>query len=128
MPHDPEVGEGVGLAEPVTELTVDAQGLLQGSGRGLEVISLLVSRLHDPKVGEGSGLAEPVTEIPRGLDRGCVPGDGVGPGPVVPQEPGKSGGEGGNPGVLAGPGGVVEAGEQAGALGAGPGQRLPLAG
>jgi hypothetical protein len=33
-PHDPQVAEGVGLAEPVTEITVDAQGLLQDLDRG----------------------------------------------------------------------------------------------
>src|SRR4029077_16904883 len=39
-----------------------------------------------------------------------------------------AGGRGGAAGVLAGRGGVVEAGEQAGPLGAGPGQRLLPAG
>jgi len=44
------------------------------------------------------------------------------------QQPGEGGGQDGNPGVLAGGGGVVQAGEQAGPLSAGPGQRLLTAG
>ena len=83
---------------------------------------------HDPEVVEGAGLAEPVTEMPRGLDRGGVAGDGLGPGAVAAQQRGKAGGEGDDPGVLAGAGGVVEAGEQVGALGPGPGQRLLMVG
>ena len=66
--------------------------------------------------------------MPCGLDRGGVPGDGVGPRAVAPQQPGEAGGQSDDPGVLAGAGGVVQAGEQAGALGAGPGQRLLPAG
>ena len=62
--------------------------------------------------------------MPRGLDRGGVPGDGVGPVAVAPQEPGQACGQCDDPGVLAGPGGVGQAGEQAGALGSGPPQRL----
>ena len=120
-PHVPQVVEGVGLAEPVAEVAVDAQGLLQGLGRGRVITR---QPPHVPEVAEGVGLAEPVTEMPCGLDRGCVAGDGVGPGAVVPQEPGEAGGQGDDPGVLAGAGGVVQAGEQAGPLGAGPGQRL----
>src|SRR6202034_3155847 len=112
----PEVAERIGLAEPITKVAVDAQGLLQGLGRG----RVIARQPPDfPEVGEGVGLAEPVIEIPCGLERGCVPGDGLGPGAVAAQEPGDAGGESGNPGVLAGTAGVVEAGEQAGALGAG---------
>ena len=62
--------------------------------------------------------------MPCGLDRGGVAGDGLGPRAVAPQQPGQAGGQRDDPGVLAGAGGVVQAGEQAGALGAGPGQRL----
>src|ERR1700678_3725689 len=62
--------------------------------------------------------------MPCGLDRGCVPGDGLSPGAVAPQQAGERSGEGGNPGVLAGAGGVVQAGQQAGAFGAGQGQRV----
>ena len=41
----------------------------------------------------------------------------------MPQQSGQAGGEGNHPGVLAGPGGVVQAGKQAGPFGPGPGQR-----
>ena len=93
--------EGAGLAEPVTEVAVDAQGLLEGLGRGR-----LITRRppHLPKIVEGAGLAEPVTEMPRGLDRGCVPGDGLSPGAVAPQQPGQAGGQRDDLGVLAGTG------------------------
>ena len=66
-PHDPEVAEGVGLAEPVAEVAVDAQGLLQGLGR-----ARVVTRQppHDPEVVEGVGLAEPVAEVLCGLGGG----------------------------------------------------------
>jgi hypothetical protein len=100
-------------------------GMLQGLGRGREITR---QPLHIPEVVEGAGLAEPVAEMPGGLDRGCVPGDGLGPRAIAPQQPGESGGQSGSPGMLAGLCGVVQAGEQVGALGPGPGQRLLLAG
>src|ERR1700678_1593840 len=77
---------------------------------------------------EGTGLAEPVTEIACGLDRGRVAGDGLSPGAIAPQEPGDAGGKSDDPCVLAGIGSVIQAGEQAGALGTGPRQRLLTAG
>ena len=55
-------------------------------------------------------------------------GDGLSPRAVVAQQGGDAGGEGDNTGVLAGSGGVVQAGQQAGAFGPGPGQRLLGAG
>ncbi len=58
--HDPEVVEGVGLAEPVADVAVDVQGLLVGVGRR-RVLARRPS--HDPQVAEGTGLAEPVAEI-----------------------------------------------------------------
>ena len=73
---------------------------------------------------EGVGLAEPVAEVLCGPDRGVVAGDGLGPRAIAPQQPGQPGGQGDDPGVLAGIGGVVQAGQQAGPLGADPGQRL----
>src|ERR1700678_3944931 len=76
---------------------------------------------------EGTGLAEPVTEIACGLDRGRVAGDGLSPGAIAPQEPGDAGGQSDDPCVLAGIGSVIQAGEQAGALGPGPRQRLRTA-
>ena len=59
-PHGPEVAEGVGLAEPVAEVAVDAQGLLQRLGR-----ARVITRQppHGPEVVEGVGLAEPVAEV-----------------------------------------------------------------
>ena len=117
QPHDPEVAEGAGLAAPIAEVAVDAQGL----GRGRVITG---HPPHVPEIGEGVGLAGPVTEMPRGLDRGGVPGDGLGPGAVAPQQPGQAGGQRDDPGVLAGGGGMVQASEQAGPLGPGPSQRL----
>ena len=55
-------------------------------------------------------------------------GDGLGPRAVLAQHRGDTGGEGDDAGVLAGPGGKVEAGDQAGALGPGPGQCLLTSG
>ena len=101
------------------------RGLFQGLGRGRVVPR---HPTHGPQVAEGAGLAKPVADMLRGLDRGRVPGNGFGPRAVVPQQPGEGGGQGDDPGVLAGGGGVVEADEQAGALVPGPGQRLLTAG
>jgi len=44
-PHIPEIVEDVGLAEPVTQVTVEAQGLLLGLGRGRVITGY---RLHHP--------------------------------------------------------------------------------
>ena len=65
-PHDPEVVEGVGLAEPVAEVAVDGQGLLQVLGRA-RVVTRQPPR--DPEVVEGVGLAEPVAEVAGGAER-----------------------------------------------------------
>ena len=62
--------------------------------------------------------------MPSGLDRECLAGDGICPGAVTPQQPGQARGEGDNAGVLVSAGDVVEAGEQAGTLGPGPGKSL----
>ena len=50
-------------------------------------------------------------------------GDGVGPGAVISQQSGQAGGQANHPGMLAGPGGMVQAGEQVRAFGPGPRQR-----
>ena len=62
------------MAEPVAEVAVDAQGLLQGPGRDRVITG---QPPHGSEVAEGTGLAEPVAEMPCGLDRGRVPGGGV---------------------------------------------------
>jgi hypothetical protein len=70
----PSLVERLGLATPVTEVTINIQGLLQGLSRG----QVITRRLpHDPEVAEGGGLAEPVAEVPedaqgmlQGLGRG----------------------------------------------------------
>ena len=116
--HNPQVAEGVGLAQPVTKVAVDAQGLLQSLGCGRVITR---QPPHMPEVVKGVGLAEAVAERTCGLHRGCVPGDGLGPGAVAPQQPGQTGGERGNPSMLAGRGSLVQAGEQAGTLRPGPG-------
>ena len=68
--------ERLGLATPVAEVAVDAQGLLQGLGRGRVITR---QPPHDPQVVEGVGLAEPVAEVAvdaqgllQGLGRGRV--------------------------------------------------------
>ena len=110
--------ERLGLTASVAEVAVDVQGVLQGLGRGRVITG---QPPHGPQVVQGAGLAEPVAEMPCGPGCGGVPGDGVGPRAVAPQQAGEAGGQRGDPGVLAGPGGMVQAGEQASALGAGPG-------
>ena len=77
-----------------------------------------------PQVGEGVGLAGPVAEVLRGAQGGGMAGEGLGPRAVVAQQAGQARGEGDDAGVLAGSGGVVQAGEQVGALGPDPGQGL----
>src|SRR5581483_8365760 len=115
-----EVGEGIGLAEPVAEVAVDPQGLLDSLGRARVIIC---EPQHAPEVVQGVGLAEPVAKVPRALACGRVASDGIGPRAVAPQQHGQGGGEADHPRVLAGPGGVVEAGQQAGTLSTGPRQR-----
>ena len=52
--------ECLGLTTPVAEVAVDAQGLLQGLGRG----RVITRQPPDgPEVAEGVGLAEPVAEV-----------------------------------------------------------------
>ena len=81
-----------------------------------------------PEVAEGEGLAGPVAELPGGLDRGGVAGDGLVPRAVGSQQARQARGQRDDPGVLAGRGGLVQAGQQAGPLGPGPRQRLLPAG
>ena len=50
----------LGLAEAVTEVAEQGQGLLVAGGGGRVVTGQL---LHDPKIVEGPGLTEPVPEI-----------------------------------------------------------------
>ena len=88
----------VGLAKPVTELAVDAQRLFQGLGGG-RVIARRPP--HVAQIAEGAGLAEKVTEVPCGPARSGVPGDGLGPWAVTPQQPGEAGGQRDDPGMLA---------------------------
>jgi hypothetical protein len=76
----------------------------------------------------GGWLAEPVSQVPGGAQGSGVAGDGFGPRAVVAQQAGDAGGQGDDAGVLAGSGGVIQAGDQVGALGPGPGQGLLLAG
>jgi hypothetical protein len=109
---DHQVAEGVDPAEPVAEVALDAQGLFQHPGRGRVITG---QPPNVPEVVEGAGLAKPVRELPRG--RGGMPGDGLGPVAVAPQQPGQGAGQRDDPGVLAGAGGVIQAGEQADALG-----------
>ena len=78
---------------------------------------------HDPQVAEGVGLAQPVAEVPSGLHGGGVAGDGVGPGAIWRSKAAMRGGEGDDPGMLPGCGGMIQAGQQVGALGPRPGQR-----
>src|SRR5580704_11536201 len=115
-PHGPEVEQCAGLAVPVADVAVDAQRLLQRLGPGR-----IIAR-HPPQVPQivqGAGLAVLVADMPCGPRGGSVAVDGIGPGTVAPPEPGEPGGQSDDPGVLAGCGGMVQAGEQAGALSAG---------
>ena len=76
----PQVGKGVGLAEPVAEVTVDAQCLFQVPGRA----RIVPGQPHTSPGCQGVGLAEPVAEVP--VDAQCllqVPGRAR----IVPGEP-----------------------------------------
>src|SRR6202034_819143 len=97
----PQVAEGVGLAELVAEVAVDGQGLFQVLGCGRVIVG---QPPHFPQAAEGVGLAEPVAETPCGLGRGLMAGNGIGPGTVVPPEPGQRSRESDDAGVLAGAG------------------------
>ena len=68
--------ERLGLTTPVAEVAVEAQGLLQGPGRGRVITR---ERPDVPQVAEGVGLAVPVAEVAveaqgllLGLGRGRV--------------------------------------------------------
>jgi hypothetical protein len=56
----PALVERLGFAAPVTEVAVDAEGLLGGLGRGRLVPG---QPPHVPQEAEGAGLAEPVAEV-----------------------------------------------------------------
>ena len=81
-----------------------------------------------PRLIEGGGLARPVADVPGRAHGGGMTGDGFGPRAVAAQHGGQTRGQGDNAGVLARPGGMVEAGDEVGTLGTEPGQRLLLAG
>ena len=108
---------GVGFADLVTEVAVEAKRRLLRLRRFRVAAG---EPVHGPQLVPGAGFAGPVAEVLRGPQRGGVPGQCVGPGPVVAQQAGDRGGQGHDPGVLVAAGGVVEAGKQ-GATGACPG-------
>jgi hypothetical protein len=58
--HEAQVVEGVSLAEQVTEIAAQRQGLPPAGGRRRVVPGLL---LHDAQAVESVDLAEPVAEV-----------------------------------------------------------------
>ena len=97
---------------------VEAQRLAQFPLRSLVVSGQPVD---GAQVDTGVGLLEPVTEPHGRLGGGGVPGDRVGPRPVPAQQFGQRGGQAHHPVRVSG---ARQAGQQAGPLSTGPGQRL----